>query len=97
MQKIFAEIEAYENVMTQYCEVNGLEGDSVSSVFVDEFGWLEQSGFGLVRAVFPQEDGETDWSRYICFLLRWAMEHEDSRFRGMSPPCFTEALECDLQ
>ena len=36
------------------------------------------------------EFDEIRWSRYINYLIRWAISHSDMECDGMSPACYDE-------
>lgn len=38
-----------------------------------------------------------DWNAYIDYLIEWADDHSDPKFKGCSPACFDEFCDCELQ
>lgn len=58
-----------------------------------EAGWMEQSGITMDCAIICDDTDEARWSKYINYLIRWAMEHSSTGFEGMSPVGYAEWLE----
>lgn len=39
----------------------------------------------------------TDWQKYIKYLKNWAKEHSGEEFEGMSPACYDEFCDNELE
>lgn len=84
-RKLYAEIELDEEKIA-----SGRSEEEPISYFEHEFGWLEQSGLSLNNSIISDEDDAIRWGRYIDYLIRWAFDHYDDSFDGMSPACYDE-------
>ena len=60
-----------------------------------EFCWLDTSGISLRGWRIVDSDDEIRWSRYINYLIGWAMDHADEECEGMSPACYDEWCNCE--
>jgi hypothetical protein len=87
-----AKIAIDEDVATMFLDTNG-EDVSLAGTgeFLErEFGWLNESGIFLKEYLITDNDDEVRWSRYINYLIEWAMEHSSIEYDGMSPVCYDE-------
>lgn len=75
MRRLFAEINFDEEVASRNAETNGYDDDGPTSTVEREFGWLEQSGITLANTVLADADDSDLWSRYLYYLMGWAMRH----------------------
>ena len=85
-RKIFAIIDLDEDIKSKNEEINGLDCVSNGCYLEKEFGWLEQSGISLKEWVSTDEPDESQWARYINYLIKWAFDHRyEELCNGMSP------------
>ena len=38
----------------------------------------------------------TNWQKYLKYLVQWAKEHQDVKYEGMSPVCYDEYCDNEL-
>lgn len=57
-----------------------------------EMGWLTESGIRLKDWFIADIDDESNWARYINYLVSWAFSHLEDEFEGMTPASFNEWL-----
>ena len=75
MRRLFAEINFDEEVASRNAETNGYDDAGPTDTVEREFGWLEQSGITLGNVVLADADDNDLWSRYLYYLMGWAMNH----------------------
>lgn len=56
---------------------------------------LEMAHCDLEEAVCAEADSDSRHERYINYLMNWAIEHNDEKFKGCSPACFDEFEDCE--
>lgn len=93
MRKIWAEIDLDEEVANHYRETNLMEDVGDLDYFVQEFGWLSESGFGLNNAAIGDFDDPDKRARYISYLFEWAMDAAGDENRKDSPLSFEDWAE----
>lgn len=74
-RKIYAEITIDEDTMLRNAEVNGLGDPGDIGMLEHEFGWLEQSGFGLGYARIADADEDDPYEAYLNYLIDFAFSH----------------------
>ena len=47
------------------------------------------------NAEFQQECYDTQWERYLKYLMMWILDHRDNCYEGMSPACYDEFCDND--
>ena len=75
MRRLYAEINFDEDVASRNAETNGYDDAGPADTVEREFGWLEQSGITLGNVVLADDDDSDLWSRYLYYLMGWAMRH----------------------
>ncbi len=38
---------------------------------------------------------DTQWERYLKYLMLWTLEHQEEYYEGMSPACYNEFCDND--
>ena len=90
-RKIVAIIDFDEAASEKYVETNGLSPVTPDEYFEREFGWIEQSGFTLDDWIITDEDADSNWSRYINYLVKWIFDHSGyGDPDDMTPPSFSQ-------
>lgn len=90
-RKFVAIIDLDEDVAEKYAEINGLSLDTPGDYFEQEFGWVEQSGLTLENWVIMDDDEDSNWSRYINYLIKWIFDHAGyGDPDDMTPPSFEQ-------
>ena len=56
---------------------------------------LEMAHCDLEDAICAEEDSDSRHERYINYLMNWAIEHNDEKFKGWSPASFDEFEDCE--
>ena len=89
-REFVAKIAIDKNVSQKVLETNG--GDisiaGTGAYLEQEFGWINDSGIYLRDYITTDENDR--WSKYINYLIKWAMEHSGAEYDGMSPACYDE-------
>lgn len=58
---------------------------------------LKRSGLYLEEWALADQENSSQWSRYIGYIMSWAMTHAGNAYEGMTPACFDEWRDCEGQ
>ena len=91
MREFIATLGFDEDVVSEYCETNGIDENDVSpgDFLEQEFNWVKDSGISLENWALVDED--VSWEQYLRYIVGWAISHNNpTEYEGFYPLKYDE-------